>query len=58
MLLCIVFTSIMVLGLAGSAFALSSKPGGVSELLDSMVVPDATAVPVSNILMIGSGSSR
>ena len=46
-LLCIIFTSIVVLGLGCSAFRFSSKPGGVSELLDSVVVPDATAVQVS-----------
>jgi len=44
-LLCIFFTSVVVLGLGCSAFALSSKSsGGVSE--HYVFVPDATAVPV------------
>ena len=48
MLLCIFFTSVVVLGLGCSAFALSSKnSGGVSELLDYVFVPDAAAIPVS-----------
>ena len=47
-LLCIFFTSVGVLGLGCSAFALSSKnSGGVSELLDYVFVPDAAAIPVS-----------
>ena len=46
-LLC-VFLSV-VIGLGCSAFALSSYgSAGVSELLDTVSVPDAVAIPVSN----------
>ena len=45
-LLCIFFT--VAIGLGCSAFALSSYgSGGVSELLESVLVPDAAAIPVS-----------
>jgi len=53
-LLCIVFSSIVVLGLCCSAFALSSYSDGVSELLDSVFVPvallDSTFVPNATAL--------
>jgi len=46
-LLCLFFS--VVIGLGCSAFALSSYgSAGVSELLDAVSVPDATAIPVSN----------
>ena len=46
-LLCIFFS--VVIGLGCSAFALFSyRSGGVSELLEAVFVPDATAIPVSN----------
>ena len=46
-LLCIFFS--VVIGLGCSAFALSSYgSAGVSELLDTVSVPDAVAIPVSN----------
>ena len=46
-LLCVFLT--VAIGLGCSAFALSSYgSGGVSELLESVSVPDAAAIPVSN----------
>ena len=46
-LLCSFFS--VVIGLGCSAFALSSYgSAGVSELLDTVSVPDAVAIPVSN----------
>jgi len=49
-LLCIFFTSVGVLGLGCSAFALSSvSSGAVSELLDSVFVHDAAALLVVNL---------
>ena len=45
-LLCVFLT--VVVGLGCSAFALSSYgSGGVSELLESVFVPDAAAIPVT-----------
>jgi hypothetical protein len=47
--LCVFLT--VVVGLGCSAFALSSYgSGGVSELLESVFVPDAAAIPVSDCL--------
>ena len=45
-LLCVIVT--VVIGLGCSAFALSSHgSGGVSERLESVFLPNATAIPVS-----------
>ena len=52
-LLCVFLT--VVVGLGCSAFALSSYgSGGVSsELLESVLVPDAAAIPVSAMALRG-----
>ena len=57
-LLCVFLT--VVIGLGCSAFALSSyRSGGVSsELLESVFVPDAAAIPVSPMVPRASLCSR
>ena len=51
-LLCVFLT--VAIGLGCSAFALSSY--GVSDLIESMFVPDAASIPVSN--RTGDGSKH